>query len=452
MSCRLAKYLCIFLWVSVAIPKRIASRISSSVSQSVKRHIEDVSLNSSNALVFQGEDAKGFVHDDFEALQLEPESTLPKWVNSLRNFILRAISRIGSYFVKQHHIKTPWVNFKIEKFHVNRVHAYEFKYRRKEKEIRVDINDLLLDARVYLREFKLLKFIPTLLNRVVGDAFVDLKVQGGIRSGFHKHQDGKWSPSCEIDSKGVGVPPKLRVWANLHINKALNWVDKVVVPAILPLLKGKVSGEVRKALRAFAGENPRVFQIHDRFRMVQSWWRGHSDENGTIREGEECFNKDHCKAGPCSYCGTGFCCRAGNFAGGCDGSGDEKHHVCVPAPKYRFSLGAENLGEECWNAHKCRDGKCKVCGRGLCCRKGRAREGCDGIVGGIGRHECVVDPSVEIAQVHVEEEFQDANEGEDHIWSAFNFTAEDDEFVDAREEFDVEDEPFDVDDLSEKLT
>jgi len=412
--------------VSFATCKRI-------LAEDARARAVDLSWNFSDMQDSGHEHIEGLTASDFEDTQLDPQSRLPAWVLSLWDRVVAAISLIGS-FTSFPEIKTKWIVLGIDRFVLKKVYAWHFVYHGKANEVRLDINDLLLDARVYLKQLRLLKVVPTLLNRLVGDAFVDLKVQGGIRAGFHKQPDGGWAPDCQIDSKGVGVPPKLRVWANLHINKALNWVD-VVVPALLPLLKAIVAGEINEALSNFADRHPKVFNaLKLQSATVRSWWRGGDSDsgngNGTIREGEECYKKDNCKPGPCSYCGKGFCCRAGNFAGGCDGSGGEKHHVCVPAPRYRMAHGAENLGEECWNAHSCRNGKCDFCGHGLCCRQGRKRGECDGVVGGIGRHECVVNPSVEIARVahHVE-----VDDGENTTWTAHGF--DDEEFFDASEDF-----------------
>ena len=53
--------------------------------------------------------------------------------------------------------------------------------------------------------------------------------------------------------------------------------------------------------------------------------------------------------------------------------------------------GVHNEGEECFLRCKKKNGKCLWCGEeGMCCIKGISgiRDGCDGHVGGVGRHEC----------------------------------------------------------------
>jgi len=375
--------------VSFATCKRI-------LAEDARARAVDLSWNFSDMQDSGHEHIEGLTASDFEDTQLDPQSRLPAWVLSLWDRVVAAISLIGS-FTSFPEIKTKWIVLGIDRFVLKKVYAWHFVYHGKANEVRLDINDLLLDARVYLKQLRLLKVVPTLLNRLVGDAFVDLKVQGGIRAGFHKQPDGGWAPDCQIDSKGVGVPPKLRVWANLHINKALNWVD-VVVPALLPLLKAIVAGEINEALSNFADRHPKVFNaLKLQSATVRSWWRGGDSDSGngneTIREGEECLKKSKCsKPGPCLHCGAGFCCRAGSFAGGCDGSGGKKLHVCVPAP--RHFTHAENLGEECGKVAGCRDGRCDFCSDGLCCRQKRKQGACNGVVGGIGKHECVPDPAV----------------------------------------------------------
>ena len=59
----------------------------------------------------------------------------------------------------------------------------------------------------------------------------------------------------------------------------------------------------------------------------------------------------------------------------------------------------KNFGEECWHVNfwdkGCeKDGKCAFCGPGgLCCRKERKVNECDGILGGPDKHLCVPKPS-----------------------------------------------------------
>ena len=59
----------------------------------------------------------------------------------------------------------------------------------------------------------------------------------------------------------------------------------------------------------------------------------------------------------------------------------------------------KNFGEECWDGKfwdkGCKkDGKCAFCGPGgLCCRKERKVNECDGILGGPDKHLCVPKPS-----------------------------------------------------------
>jgi len=149
-----------------------------------------------------------------------------------------------------------------------------------------------------------------------------------------------------------------------------------------------------------------------------------------MHKGEDCW-KDCGKSGPCSWCGTGKCCRQGYNGGenGCavDEGGQDKH-VCIsasqhastkapgtpppsaapatvppqPPPKAKVSFGETagavlfadevdfHLGIDCWS--DCgKSGPCKWCGDGKCCRQGYngGENGCGAAEGGQNKHVCV---------------------------------------------------------------
>ena len=55
--------------------------------------------------------------------------------------------------------------------------------------------------------------------------------------------------------------------------------------------------------------------------------------------------------------------------------------------------GLENGGKFCWKKCKGQQGKCDWCGQdGLCCRKNREGNECDGTFGGPDNHRCVLKP------------------------------------------------------------
>ena len=45
---------------------------------------------------------------------------------------------------------------------------------------------------------------------------------------------------------------------------------------------------------------------------------------------------------------------------------------------------------DCWENCNKRDGACEWCGTGLCCRKRKIENGCDGLSGGGSRHQCTL--------------------------------------------------------------
>ena len=51
--------------------------------------------------------------------------------------------------------------------------------------------------------------------------------------------------------------------------------------------------------------------------------------------------------------------------------------------------GLKNAGKGCWHQCNKQPGPCEYCGTGGCCRKGVARNGCDGLIGGARYHSCV---------------------------------------------------------------
>jgi len=61
--------------------------------------------------------------------------------------------------------------------------------------------------------------------------------------------------------------------------------------------------------------------------------------------------------------------------------------------KKAFKRLLKNAGKDCWWKCRKRDGMCSWCGehnKGMCCRRGWRKGGCDGRVGGRRRHECIV--------------------------------------------------------------
>lgn len=154
-----------------------------------------------------------------------------------------------------------------------------------------------------------------------------------------------------------------------------------------PLIRRLVSTQIKYKLEAnrplmqknffhFIGQNSVVHKVLHWTRVLKA-----------LHVDEDCWMYG-CRGGPCDYCGTGFCCRRGWFAGGCDGiSGGPKKHVCVAAPPEPKEVN--NLGRECMNAGRCQDGRCGYCGNGLCCRMGKAGGDCSGEVGGENHHVCI---------------------------------------------------------------
>jgi len=163
--------------------------------------------------------------------------------------------------------------------------------------------------------------------------------------------------------------------------------------------------------------------------------------SGVEHRGEDCWGQCNGQQGPCSFCGTGVCCRLGweDHSNGCDGSlgihglghicTSEPMHPRVPlraAPKRKplsksdeqlknlaadvskiakflakvdpenAPVGLEHKGEECWVGCHYQQGPCGWCGTGTCCRYGWAdtSNGCDGTIGveGLG-HVCVAIPA-----------------------------------------------------------
>jgi len=71
-------------------------------------------------------------------------------------------------------------------------------------------------------------------------------------------------------------------------------------------------------------------------------------------EGSDCLEGCGYRQGPCSWCGSGMCCRKGwNDTSGCDGTLgiDETRHVCVPTPS-KYSYGSTALNKTLWNCSK----------------------------------------------------------------------------------------------------
>ena len=58
------------------------------------------------------------------------------------------------------------------------------------------------------------------------------------------------------------------------------------------------------------------------------------------------------------------------------------------------AISVKHEGDICWDECEQKEGKCKFCGTGLCCRKSDdvrhwATGGCDGTHGGEGKHICI---------------------------------------------------------------
>jgi len=146
---------------------------------------------------------------------------------------------------------------------------------------------------------------------------------------------------------------------------------------------------------------------------------------GVKHSGRGCWRGCKRKQGPCTWCGTGSCCRYGwhDKSNGCDGTFGipRSGHVCVstaacssfasskacPDSRCIWSSGAcqapgalsvKNYGKGCWRGCTRKQGPCNWCGTGgSCCRFGwrDKRNGCDGTLG-IPRmgHVCTANPSM----------------------------------------------------------
>ena len=90
-------------------------------------------------------------------------------------------------------------------------------------------------------------------------------------------------------------------------------------------------------------------------------------------EGQHCWR--YCNdAGPCLWCGSGYCCSYNWGGGGCTstmGIDGWSTHRCVPGPTTPGSVDLINFGQECWDRGGCtNNGPCpNKCGSGYCCRK-----------------------------------------------------------------------------------
>ena len=65
------------------------------------------------------------------------------------------------------------------------------------------------------------------------------------------------------------------------------------------------------------------------------------------------------------------------------------------APSFKKSVFADlkNSGQDCWNHCNYIEGHCNWCGKdGLCCKKGWVGNECDGSIGGLNKHSCVLNP------------------------------------------------------------
>jgi len=112
----------------------------------------------------------------------------------------------------------------------------------------------------------------------------------------------------------------------------------------------------------------------------------------------ECWTSCGKKSGPCfRFCEKfvgkrGYCCRQGQEwkEGGCDGivGGVNRHECSYVAAEFY-------TGPDCWTSCGKKSGPCnEFCGSGkYCCRKGLNEKGCDGMVGGRDRHECSSKPA-----------------------------------------------------------
>ena len=61
---------------------------------------------------------------------------------------------------------------------------------------------------------------------------------------------------------------------------------------------------------------------------------------------------------------------------------------------YYISYLVENGGKECYHECNLKQGKCNWCGpEGWCCRLNWVGNGCDGNIGGLSNHQCVLKPT-----------------------------------------------------------
>jgi hypothetical protein len=275
----------------------------------------------------------------------------PRWTPVLKKILSAVLNHVGNELdgagKRGEEIKTPWVDLRLSKFQVDHVDAKDVHYHWREDNIRLDINDFQLDLQLGFDKLKLVKVIPTLANKwwdKARDATLLVKVRGGVRASFNQ-QDGVWVPDVIIDGEGIGLPPNLNVDLSLDVNKGLNWVDKTVLPAILPFIKAFLQDEIQKALTNWSTKDKlgqMVMKTHNG--LFKYWWKNKGESKGSVHhEGEECRIRGHCSDGQCGFCGTGMCCKAGVFSGGCDGSGHANLHVCVPPPR---TLGPHGLPPE----------------------------------------------------------------------------------------------------------
>ena len=63
----------------------------------------------------------------------------------------------------------------------------------------------------------------------------------------------------------------------------------------------------------------------------------------------------------------------------------------LPPPPPVAKSALLNAGMDCWDRCQSKQGPCSFCGTGMCCRKGwkDTSNGCDGTLGGEGKHVCV---------------------------------------------------------------
>lgn len=233
------------------------------------------------------------------------------------------------------------------------------------------------------------------------DPYIEANVKGGLRTGWEL-KSGDWKAECMANGVRDANLAALKGKADLHVNplfnKKLNTLISDKEDLVLVVARYIVCWKVVQKLERIEGYAKNLnalLTMTDRAAAL-----GHLAKRGRVGEGEiDCW-KLKCRDGPCAdhcpkadYGENGYCCKRGNFAGGCDGiSGGVGKHICVAAPPTQKK--PKNLGEPCTSRDstgvaQCVDGPCVYCGSALCCKKGTKKSECDGEIGGEGKHVCV---------------------------------------------------------------